>query len=413
MDYTERKHCSLCGYGNLELCLDLPNTPIANEFVRARDLGKQSTFPLFLVMCEKCKHLQSGSLISPRRLFGNYVYASATSPLTIEHLRNEARTIDAALGLRRREKTFVVEIGSNDGSLLQQFADLGIPKTHLLGIEPAQEIARTAIEKGLRTHIDFFSLDYARHFRQTYTEPDVVVANNVLAHVPDVRDALLGVKTIVGDTGILIMEVAHAMDLLNGAWDTIYHEHLSHHAFTPLANALSNFGLPVFDVEVLPSQMGRGSLRVWAGNSKVRTNEAERKIQDLMKTEEEANLMSKTTWKNLELDIQEQGYRARKSLQDWQGKEIWGYGAPAKMTTLMYAYGLQNIPIRKIVDDSHWKQGLLTPGTHIPIGTIDELVAANPDILIVFAWNFVDDIRRKLRELGYQGLISTPQELAQ
>ena len=411
MDYTERKYCSLCGYGALELCLDLPNTPIANEFVK--EPGTQETFPLFLVMCEKCRHLQSGALVSPDRLFRDYVYASSTSPLTVEHLRNQARTIDAVLGLRRKEKTFVVEIGSNDGTLLQQFADLGIPKAHLLGIEPAKEIAKLACEKGIRTHVDFFSLDYGRHFRQTYTEPDVVVANNVLAHVPDVRDALLGVKAIVGDTGILVMEVAHAMDLLNGAWDTIYHEHLSHHAFGPLFRALNNCGLPVFDVDVIPSQIGRGSLRVWAGNAHVKTNEADRKINNLIYQENEAGLTMPNTWRRLANHIREEGNRARKALQEWQGKEIWGYGAPAKMTTLMYSYGLHKIPIRKIADDSTLKQDLLTPGTHIPIGTIEDLVKANPDLVIVFAWNFIDDICRKLRERGYQGQISTPQELAQ
>lgn len=411
MDYAERKHCSLCGYGNLELCLDLPNTPIANEFVKKP--GTQETFPLFLVMCEKCKHLQSGALISPDRLFRDYVYTSSTSPLTIDHIRNQARTIDAVLGLRRKEKSFIVEIGSNDGALLQQFADLGIPKAHLLGIEPARNIAKTAIEKGLRTHVDFFSLDYARHFRQTYAEPDVVIANNVLAHVPDVRDSLLGVKAIVGDTGVLVMEVAHAMDLLHGAWDTIYHEHLSHHALTPLVNALNNFGLPVFDVDVIPSQVGRGSLRVWAGSSRVRTNQANEKIQALLEKEAEANLMSTVTWKLLDRRIREEGQMARRTLQDFQGKEIWGYGAPAKMTTLVYSYGLQKITVRKIADDSTWKQGLLTPGTHIPVCSIEELVEANPDLVIVFAWNFADDIRRKLREQGYKGQISTPQELAQ
>jgi SAM-dependent methyltransferase len=411
VDYTERKCCSLCGYGALELCLDLPNTPIANEFVASTKT--QETFPLFLVMCEKCRHLQSGALISPDRLFHDYVYASSTSPLTVEHLRNQARTIDAVLGLRRKEKCFIVEVGSNDGTLLQQFAELGIPKAHLLGIEPAKEIADFACRRGLRTHIDFFSLDYGRHFRQTYTEPDVVIANNVFAHVHDVRDVLLGVKAIVGDTGILVMEVAHAMDLLNGAWDTIYHEHLSHHAFTPLMNALDNFGLPVFDVDVIPSQVGRGSLRVWAGNSRVRTNETSGKIRELLQQEDEAGLMMPNTWRRLASQICEEGSRVRRALQEWQGKEIWGYGAPAKMTTLMYSYGLDKTPIRKIADDSPLKQGRLAPGTHIPIGTIDELVKEDPDLVIVFAWNFADDIRKKLRERGYQGQISTPQELAQ
>jgi SAM-dependent methyltransferase len=389
---------------------------LANEFVKKK-LGPQEKFPLILVMCRRCKHLQSGILVSPERLFRDYVYASSTSPITIAHLRDQARTIDAVLGLRRKEKQFVVEIGSNDGALLQQFADLGIPKPYLLGIEPAAKMAEAASDKGLRTLIGFFSHDFAKDLKDTYVEPDVVVANNVLAHVPDVKDALSGVKTLVGESGVLVMEVAHARDLLHGAWDTIYHEHLSHHSFTPLLAALEGVGLPVFDVDVVDGQVGRGSLRVWAGCSRVRSGEAQRKIDLLLEMEDDEKLMSLDTWRRLETEIRDERERVFLNLEEHQGKEIWGYGAPAKMTTLTYAYGLNSInrknPITAIVDDSPWKQGLLTPGTHIPVVPLHELLKSKPDLVVIFAWNFAEDIRRKLREGGYEGEIATPQELAQ
>lgn len=409
MSHSHRTSCSLCGSEDLEECFSLPDTPLANEFVKKP--RPQEMFPVTLVICEGCGHLQSGILVSPDRLFSDYVYASSTSPTTIAHLRDQARTIDAALGLRQ-EKSFVVEIGSNDGSLLQQFADIGIPKAHLLGIEPAAKLARSASNKDLRTLIGFFSEGFAKDFRETYIAPDVVVANNVLAHVPDVRDALYGVKKLVGDTGVLVMDVAHAADLLHGAWDTIYHEHLSHHAFTPLLSALQEVGLPVFDVDLMSSQVGRGSLRVWAGCSRVRTSEAARKIEELMMIERQKKLTSPATWHILRSMIVNERYQVWRSMRDWQGKEIWGYGAPAKMTTLVHTYGMDHLPVKKVADDSPLKQGLLTPGTHWPVVPVEELIAANPDLVIVFAWNFADDIRRKLKEKGYEGTIVTPQELA-
>jgi SAM-dependent methyltransferase len=411
--YEVRQSCSLCGHAVLENCLSLPDTPLANEFVFERNKTfEQIKFPLSLVICERCHHLQSSILVPPSRLFDHYVYETSTSPVTIAHLRDQARTIDAVLGLRRKEKSFVVEIGSNDGALLQQFADLGIPKANLLGIEPARSIAEAASKKGLRTHIEFFTHAYAKCFRQAYTEPDVVVANNVLAHVPNVKDALLGVKEVLGDTGVLVMEVAHARDLLHGAWDTIYHEHLSHHAFTPLMGTLQEVGLPVFDVDVVDGQVGRGSLRVWAGCPKIRTSEADRKIQSLLRMEDDEGLLRASTWYRLEDKIMDEKRRVSRALQEYQGMEVWGYGAPAKMTTLCYAYQISKMAIRAVVDDSPLKQGLFTPGTHWPVVEIDELVKANPDLVIAFAWNFVDDVRRKLREKGYTGPVVTPQELA-
>jgi SAM-dependent methyltransferase len=408
--WSERTSCSLCRSEQLVPCLKMPNTPLANEFMTKP--GPQEEFPLYLLTCLACGHLQSGVVVPPSRLFRDYVYESSTSAITVAHLRDEARTIDAVLGLRRKEKSFIVELGSNDGSMLNQFFELGIPKAHLLGIDPAEKMAKIASEKGLRTLVDFFSRAYAEEFKTTYVEPDVVVANNILAHVPDVLDVLEGIKLVVGDAGVLVMEVAHAGDLLRGAWDTIYHEHLSHHAFGPLASALELVGLPVFDVDIVDGQVGRGSLRVWAGKSRARTNEQEKKIKFLLEMEETEQLTAPETWRHLEARIRAEGFRVRRELQDWQGKEIWGYGAPAKMTTLSYAYRLKGIPLRGVADDSLWKQGLLTPGTQIEVTSINSLVEAKPDLVIIFAWNFADDIRRKLRESGYDGPAVTPQELA-
>jgi SAM-dependent methyltransferase len=391
---------------SLERALELPPTPIANEFLNAR-VTEQEKFPLGLVLCQSCGHLQSSILIAPLRLFGNYVYTSSTSPSTIQHLRDEARTIAATLGLRQKEEPFIVEIGSNDGALLREFAAIGIDKSFLLGVEPAGEVAG----KEFNVIPEFFTEELAHRMKENYIEPNVVIANNVFAHVPNVENCLRGVKALVGDGGVLVMEVAHAADLLTGAWDTIYHEHLSHHALSPLMSALDAVDLPVFDVEMSPSQVGRGSMRVWAGSSRVKTAATSVKIAAIIESEKRPNLTSRETWTALEERIREEGIEIRKNLRLFSEKKIWGYGAPAKMTTLMYGFSIEDLPWRGIADDSSWKQGKFAPGTGIPIRSLEDMLEDAPDLIVIFAWNFARELRTKIEERGFVGQTATPQEL--
>lgn len=405
----------------LVLCLELPPSPIANEFV-SKQSQDQELIPLDLVMCKVCRHVQSRVIVDPKSLFGDYLYESGTSPTTLQHLREEAKTINETLGLSKKEKSFVLEIGSNDGSFLSMFKEIGMPAAHLIGVDPSETMARKARGKhDIETFVEFFTKSFASTVKEMLLPPDVVVANNVLAHVPDIRDVLEGIKLLIGDTGVLVLEVAHVVDIFDGgAFDTIYHEHTSHHALGPLMSALEDVGLPVFDAERQEKQVGRGSLRVWAAHPDARVSweDSRQRIKDILELEEKLGVEEPEAWENLKFWIEGQGKRVRLAMSELTGMKVWGYGAPAKLTTLTYAYRMGvgsfaplGLFINAIAEDSPFKQGLFTPGTHIPIRTPEELIAAQPSAVIVFAWNFFDQISVSLRKAGFMGSIFNIQDM--
>lgn len=401
---TPRRRCGLCRSQDLRTILSLPDTPLANEFPEGADVT-QETFPLRLVMCHACKHVQIGDIVDGERLFRNYLYETATSHVTVEHFRAYAKEIYDRYGLGEHGKdTFVVEVGSNDGTMLSAFKSLGVPR--VMGVDPAVAIAKKATQDGVPTLASFFDVEVAKKILMAEGPADVVVANNVLAHAEDIATMLDGVEVLLGERGLFVFEVSYLMDMFeHDAFDTIYHEHFSYHTLKPIQAALASRGLAVYDVLRPQGQLGRGSLRIYA-------HRIEHKSHAIVKTygvswhtdpvtiarmiEREAPLEGDLPWQLLAKTIK---LRA-KVMQDLfdrmliSGKSICAYGAPAKMTTLAYALGARMDDIEFVIEDAPLKIGRYTPGSHRPVVS-SKMVPSASAYCIVFAWNFIDSIKEK------------------
>lgn len=381
--------CRLCKIGQLSApLLTFPPTPLANEFLR--EPQEQDVFPLEVSVCESCGHYQLTESVDPARLFTSYSYAAGHSAANIAHFRGAAEHQAKSFNLKAGNR--VLDIASNDGTLLRAFKDLGM---EILGIDPAQNLALEANQKGIPTLAEFFTAVYAETVKKEHGVFDLVTANNVFAHVPDLEDFTKGVKIVLANEGVFSFEVSYFLDVCNKMlFDTIYHEHSSYHTVTPLLSFFEKLELELFDVEHLPNH--GGSIRVYVrhrgasvsgppgGTERVKEYiDAERSVAQSLE-----NVKEKIAALGKELQYKLLAFKA-------EGKSIAGYGAPAKATTLMYAFGLDASVVDFVVEDSPLKQGTYTPGTHIPILPSSALAERKPDVLLLLAWNFADSIIEK------------------
>ena len=378
----------------------LTPTPPANEFVSQADSDKpQDTIPLTLLLCETCGHLQLAEIVDPGRLFSSYVYVSGTSPVFVEHFRKYATTTAERFGLD--SDSFVFEVGSNDGTLLKQYQALGIDK--VLGIDPAAEIVKAAQAARVPTLEGFFTPDLARELRAERGAADLICANNVFAHGEDLRGFAQGVRSLLADDGVFVFEVSYLVDVVEKLlFDTIYHEHLAYHALGPLVRFFDQLEMRLFDAERVDTH--GGSVRCYVSLRSSRHQNSER-LAGLLEHERTMRLFSAETFAEFKRRIDERGTQVRQRLATLheQGARIAGFGAPAKLTTLMYAFGIERSSIQFIIDDSVWKQGLFTPGMHIPVVASTALYESLPDFCMIFAWNFADAIVAKHSEYARQG----------
>lgn len=410
MSGRARTECALCRGVQFDVCGRLPPTPLANEFVSiSKKNHAYESYTLELLMCRACHHVQLSWLVDPTKLFGEYLYQTSTSPQTVAHLREEARAVAAEIaGKSWKEKPRVLEIGSNDGTFLKELMSLGFDHHQVLGVEPSRTMSEKATKDGVPTIQAFFDSNVSRLVRRGYA---AIVANNVLAHVPSVRDVLEKVVEHLAPEGVLVMEVGSAADIFEGAFDVIYHEHTSYHSLLPLRRALEEIRLPMFDVERFGGEIGRGSLRVWAGRARGPSN---RMLDELVR-EESLRLDDVGAW----LSVLGKGRRSVVTATDnriasffsrWNRQEarpvILGYGAPAKLTTLTYACHVPRVDA--IIEDSPWKVGMCTPGERIPIVSLEEGLAMKPSAIVAFAWNFAGAIAKKLEEKKYHGELFVP-----
>jgi SAM-dependent methyltransferase len=382
-----RMACALCACVDMDTIMKLPATPPANEFVQKPQA--QERFPLDLQLCRDCGHVQLADVVHPDRLFGNYVYVSGTSPVFVKHFEDYAQ--DVYTSSRLSAYGHVVDIGSNDGTLLKAFQKLGVKK--VTGVDPARDIASKATSEGVPTRIGFFDRNMAAAIRATEGAANVITANNVFAHADDLREIALGVRDLLAPEGDFVFEVSYLMDVVEHTlFDTIYHEHLSYHSVKPLVPFLAECGLHVYDA--LRVQTHGGSVRVYA--SRARKHPTSR-LASILAAEEAAGIQKRAAFDNLSSDIAHKAEILRKKIKDAKtaGKKICGFGAPAKLTTLMYAFGLDAADFEFIIDDSPLKQGLLTPGMNIPVCPSTALYERNIDVCVVFAWNFFDSITTK------------------
>ena len=402
MNYKIRNNCRLCFDINLTTILQLPDTPLANEFV-THDLviQKQEKFPLYLSKCNSCGHVQLPVVVSPNRLFSEYVYVSGTSPNFVNHFNEYASDIINKNGLKKND--LVVEVGSNDGTLLNFFKLAGMS---VLGIDPAKNIAKNANELGINTICEFFNQKVANSIILKYGLAKIVIANNVFAHSDDLHEIALGVKLLLDPiNGQFVFEVQYLLDLIdNSLFDMIYHEHLSYHSLIPLITFFNTLDMKIIEVKKVNTH--GGSIRVTVSlNSK--NAKISKSVKDFV--ELETNFFKKNTFDILNNKINIEKIKLKSIIEGINGKII-GYGAPAKLTTLMYRFNLNSNDIAYIVDDSPWKQGLFSPGLHIPIVSPSEILNLNnqTDFIIIFAWNFADSIVKKFPDFSGKFIVPLP-----
>lgn len=403
-----RPDCRLCQSRELELAFSLTPTPPANAFVPASERGKpQAAYPLELFLCLSCRHLQLLDVLDPAALFENYVYVSGTSPVFVEHFKSYASDL-----LRRfspPKDSLAVDIGSNDGTFLRFFKEAGM---RVLGVDPAKSIAAEASKAGLETWPAFFTPELSRRIKAERGEARVVTANNVFAHADDLKGIVEGTRELLAPDGVFAFEVSYLADVCaKTLFDTIYHEHLAYHSLKPLLPFFKANGLEL--IEALRVDTHGGSLRgiaqkaggPWKGGGS---------LGQLLAREAELKLDSPETFRALAARIGQRREELLAVVCDFkrQGQRLAGFGAPAKATTLLYHFGLGADVLDFIIDDSPLKQGLFSPGHHIPVLPSSALYEKKPGGLLLLAWNFAEPIMAKHKAFAQAGgrfIIPLPQ----
>jgi SAM-dependent methyltransferase len=390
--------CRSCEHAELIPVLDLGSTPLANALVPPGRLGEpEPRFPLEVALCPQCSLLQILETVPPETLFREYVYFSSFSDTMLTHARAMATRL--AETWRLGPDSLVVEPASNDGYLLQFFRDLGVP---VLGVEPARNVAAAAEKRGIPTVSEFFGLDLARQLRDAGKSADLVVANNVLAHVPDVNGFVAGIATLLEPGGVAVVETPYVRDLLDHReFDTIYHEHLYYYSLTALARLFDRHGLDVIDVERSP--IHGGSLRVTTARRGVHA--VSPAVGTLLDEEEGWGVARIDAYAAFASSVEALRRDLRRLVEELKaaGRSLAAYGASAKGTTLLSYVGLDGRHLDFVVDRSTVKQGLFTPGTHLPIRGPEHLLERMPDYVLLLTWNFADEILLQQHEYRLRG----------
>ncbi len=398
--------CLACHAALVEPFLDLGRMALANKFLSAAELTQpEPTYPLRVGFCRACRHVQLLEAVPPAAMFTDYLYVSSASDTLRRHLSALSDTIAARQRLGARD--LVVDIGCNDGTLLQGFQRHGV---RTLGVDPAVNLAALTAAAGLDRHIGFFNSRTADEILRRWGPAAVITATNTFPHIPELWDFLAGIRTVLAPTGVFVIEVHYLLDLLEQkAFDTIYHEHVSYWALQPMLALFERHGLQVVHVERLP--IHHGQLRVWiqpAGAGQVQSSVAE-----LLAVETACGLGELATFQAFAAEILQIKAELRRVLTDLKaaGQRVVGYGAPAKGNTLLSILDIGPDLLPYIADRSPLKQGRYTPGMHIPIVPPEQLLADQPDYVLVLAWNFVDEIvtqQAEYRRRGGQFIVPVP-----
>lgn len=391
--------CRACGAKLGAVFCDLGTMAVANSYVPVdRAEAPEPVFPLRAMVCSACRLVQLDTIVDEVGIFTDYAYFSSASSSWLDHASRFCAGMTERLGLGG--DSFVVEVASNDGYLLRNFVTTGIP---CLGVEPAANVAAVAVAAGVPTDVFFFGADTAAKLVAARGHADLVIANNVLAHVPDVNDFVAGMALMVGPRGMVSIEAPHLVTLVDGVqFDTIYHEHYAYWSLLSMEALLARHGLAVVDVERLPTH--GGSLRVMARQAPA---EASATVVALRAEEKARGLDGDAFYQGFEVRVSEvlDGLRAWLAASD--GRRIGAYGAAAKGNTLLNAAGVKAPTILAVADRSTAKQGRLLPGSHIPVVTPDALLAMELDDIIVLPWNIAPEIAGSLRRGGFTGRLVT------
>jgi SAM-dependent methyltransferase len=389
--YHHRDSCRLCRAADLTKVLALTPTPPANAFVTQAEVSApQAAFPLDVWMCNGCGHVQLLDVVDPGILYAHYVYVSGTSPVFVRHFEQYANYV--ASQFKPAPGSLVLDIGSNDGTLLRFFKDAG---HKVLGVEPAEEISEASRTAGIPTLTGFFSEALAERVVKEHGQASVVTANNVAAHIDDLAGVMRGVAKLLAPDGVFVFEVSYLVDVLEKTlFDTIYHEHLDYHSVEPLVPFFTSCGLQLIEATKVDSHGGslRGVAQRTGGARKVGAS-----VAALIAGERKLALREADTFRRFGARIAKVGSDLTSLLARLkrEGKRIAGFGAPAKATTLLYHLGITPQLVDFIVDDSPLKQGRFTPGMHIPVLPAQALYDRGVDYAVILAWNFAEPIMKK------------------
>lgn len=393
-------NCRFCNKELTHVFADLGFSPLANSLLHKDELNTDEQFyPLKAFVCTSCFLVQLEEYENPDNIFTNYVYFSSYSESWLKHAEKYVDTITNRF--KFDHNSLVIEIASNDGYLLQYFMKKGVP---ILGIEPAKNIAKIAQEKKIPTITKFFGTDTAKELVGQGTKADLLIGNNVLAHVPNLNDFVKGLKILLKENGIITMEFPHLLQLIRqNLFDTIYHEHFSYLSLFTVQMIFKFHGLDIFDVEEIPTH--GGSLRIYAKHIENNQLSASPSIVNILRKEEEFGLRNLSTYINFISKIE----KVKKDLTNFlltvkrSGKIVVGYGAPAKANTLLNYCKIGSDLIQYTVDRSPYKQGLYLPGTHIPIMQPEKIFETKPDYILIFPWNLKGEIMEQLNNIHEWG----------
>jgi len=385
-------------------------SPLSNANLTAGQLGAMERFyPLHAYACEQCWLVQLPEHETPDHIFDeNYAYFSSYSDSWLAHAKAYCEAMTARFGLDAKSQ--VIEIASNDGYLLQYFRQAGIP---VLGIEPTANTAAVAEKKGIPSLVRFFGRATARDLAAQGTQADLLLGNNVLAHVPDLNDFVGGMPTVLKPGGVITMEFPHLLRLMqHNQFDTIYHEHFSYLSFTTVEQVFAKHGLTLFDVQELPTH--GGSLRIFARHRDHAALAVTPAVSRMRQQEAQAGLTSRAAYLAFAEQVRETKFKLLEFLIQARraGKKVWGYGAPAKGNTLLNYCGIRGDLVECTVDRSPHKQNRFLPGTHIPILAPEKIREARPDYLLILPWNLRDEIIAQaafIRDWGGQFVVPIPQ----
>ena len=405
-DFIHRKTCRVCGSEKLHKFLSLGPTPLANSFVTKDQLGEEEPhYPLDVYFCDNCQLVQLSDIVSPELLFREYAYVTGSSKPMETHFTGLVE--DVIENFKIRKDSLVIDIGSNDGTLLQCFSQFG---PGVLGVEPASNIARLAGTKGIPTVNEFFDEDCAVKILKEYGRVDVITATNIFAHVDNLESVICGVNHLLTNDGVFVIEVPYLLNLLkNIEFDTIYHEHLSYFAVHPLVYVFRKFGMEVVDVKQIP--VHGGSIRVFVQRS---PKQQSPNVTKLLLMEREANLDSLRTYMQFAesvTSVKKKLVKILKTLKD-KGARITGYGATAKGNTLLNYCKIGTDILDYISDTTPFKQGCYTPGMHVPIVPEEKFHEDPPDYTLLLAWNYAKDILQKeskYRQNGGKFILPIPE----
>jgi len=409
MSSSGHSGCRFCGSKLEHIFVDLGASPLVQSFLSSDKLNQMEPFyPLQVFVCDKCFLVQLQEFVAPENIFSDYLYFASYSDTWLAHAKRY--TDEMVRRFPISEKSLVIEIASNDGYLLQYFAEKNIP---VLGVEPAANVAQVAAKKGISSITKFFSRETAKELVAAGKRADLLLGNNVLAHVPDVNDFVEGMKILLKPQGVITMEFPHLIQLMEqNQFDTIYHEHFSYFSFLTVQKIFAAHGLTLFDVEELPTH--GGSLRIFARHAEDSTKPVGQAVTDLCAREEAGGYARLETYSRFAEQVKETKRKLLEFLINAKrnGKKIAAYGAAAKGNTLLNYCAIRTDFLDYTVDRSPYKQGMFLPGTRIPVYSPDQIKRTQPDYLLILPWNLKDEIIQQnayIRDWGGQFVVPIPE----